>query len=106
IKRLNDALMSSSPYIDHLMFSKRDKNMLTGTFMTIHSVLTEHGFHIITVKNTEQHHYVVLLINQREKDSLFERLETSLERLHEIHQTISKALPWITSGKLTTPYTS
>lgn len=103
--RLNEALIAIIPYKDHPMFSERDKNMLTGTLMTIHSVLTEHGFHIITVKNTEQHHYVVLLINQREKDSLFERLETSLERLHEINQTISKDLQWISFGKITTTYT-
>lgn len=102
---LNEALIGIIPYKKNPMFQDRNKNVLAGTFMFVHSVFNEYGFHVITVKNTEQHHYILLLINQQENNSLYERLETALERLNETNQTISDDIKWISFGKVTATYT-
>ncbi|GAA0428352.1 hypothetical protein GCM10008983_00790 [Lentibacillus halophilus] len=88
----------------HSLYEEENDSFMTETFMFFRSILENNGFHLFTTKGNVQNGYVLLIINQQENDSCYERLNYSLQQVYASNNY--HHIQGISFGKIISDYES
>lgn len=100
-----EAVVAVKPMHKSLLIKDKQNNAETILTMLLKPVLLEYGFQLLSVKDTTQNLYILLLINQQQ-DHLQSRLELALQSIYEKNNDpfIHNEIQWISFGKIITSY--
>ncbi|TXL66802.1 hypothetical protein FHP05_05370 [Cerasibacillus terrae] len=99
---LKGVIVGVIPKSDRPMSKEKRGDFSTETLMLIRSILDKNGFYLMTTEDKSKNHYILVLINQLDHVSLYQRLDQSLQGLKDsdFKDSIPNDLKWISFGKM------